>query len=220
MVDNIHTLPAFLTKMLQMVNGNEASIVRWHSSGHSVLIKDVDKFTDEILPKYFKMKKFSSFVRQLNLYGFRKVTSEIDPNQCEFFHQYFKQGKIELLRHIIRRTKVKDLSKSDLPSCGHDKQIKDLNDIINTLKLELQQQQQQYQKLQQDFNLLKQSAQTPLSPSLQSLPPALMVSDVLPPYIVNQRAKIEDDNSFFDALSPLIDDHNRISYLVNLNQIC
>lgn len=48
-------------------------MISWTSSGDSFNIKNISKFTDEILPQYFKHRNFSSFIRQLNMYGFRKT---------------------------------------------------------------------------------------------------------------------------------------------------
>ena len=48
-------------------------VLAWTSSGDCFAIKNISKFTDEILPIYFKHRNFASFIRQLNMYGFRKI---------------------------------------------------------------------------------------------------------------------------------------------------
>jgi HSF-type DNA-binding len=52
---------------------SDPAIVSWVDGGHAFVIKDVDAFSNTIIPDYFKHRKFSSFVRQLNFYGFRKI---------------------------------------------------------------------------------------------------------------------------------------------------
>jgi len=58
-----------------MVNSDDTPFVCWAPGGDSFLITDVERFSETILPKYFKHSKFASFVRQLNFYGFRKIRS-------------------------------------------------------------------------------------------------------------------------------------------------
>nr|XP_013030794.2 heat shock factor protein 2 isoform X1 [Anser cygnoides] len=79
-------------------------------NGQSFLVLDEQRFAKEILPKYFKHNNMASFVRQLNMYGFRKVV-HVDSGivklerdgPVEFQHPYFKQGREDLLEHIKRK---------------------------------------------------------------------------------------------------------------------
>ena len=71
----------------------------------------------------FPLSDFSSFARQLNFYGFRKLrsdpilTSDVDPSTAchvRFYHEYFQKGKPELLQQIKRATKAEQHSKDDV----------------------------------------------------------------------------------------------------------
>jgi HSF-type DNA-binding len=92
-----------------------------------------------VLPLYFKHSNFSSFARQLNFYGFRKLrtdpilTSDVDPcTSCyvRFYHERFQRGKPELLQHIKRATKTDQHSKDDIESLRND--ISDLKDHLRS----------------------------------------------------------------------------------------
>lgn len=61
-----------------MISDSDPDIVSWTGVGDSFTIKDIDAFQKKILPKYFNHSKFSSFVRQLNFYGFQKLSQESD----------------------------------------------------------------------------------------------------------------------------------------------
>eukprot|EP00968_Pinguiococcus_pyrenoidosus_P009377 scaffold732_cov165-Pinguiococcus_pyrenoidosus.AAC.3 len=110
--DGDRETPVFLAKTYRMVDEGSPDIVGWTADGRSFVIKDCDRFTEEVIPKYFKHKNFSSFVRQLNFYGFRKVkdgrprgaSKEKQKPKWEFHHPSFRQGEKELLKDIKRRS--------------------------------------------------------------------------------------------------------------------
>lgn len=80
--------PAFLTKLWQLVNEGDKALVSWSNDGTSFIVRDQNQFAKKVLPNYFKHQKMNSFVRQLNMYGFKKVSSiHISrPEFCSFDH--------------------------------------------------------------------------------------------------------------------------------------
>lgn len=78
--------------------------------GMSFYVKQVEIFSSTVLPEYFKHSNFSSFVRQLNFYGFTKDRNEtilngVKPKQSDwhFRHEDFKRDNPRLLVKIKRR---------------------------------------------------------------------------------------------------------------------
>jgi len=86
-----------------LANKELESTVSWTRNGESFAILDSDNFAANVLPLYFKHSNLCSFVRQLNTYGFKKVTIR-DCNDLEFKHKLFHRDHEELLPHIVRRT--------------------------------------------------------------------------------------------------------------------
>ncbi|XP_039359039.1 heat shock factor protein 4-like isoform X4 [Mauremys reevesii] len=84
-----------------------------HQNGTSFHVFDQGQFAKEVLPKYFKHNNMASFVRQLNMYGFRKVVNieqgglvKPERDDTEFQHLYFLQGHEHLLEHIKRKVSI------------------------------------------------------------------------------------------------------------------
>ncbi|XP_018598040.1 heat shock factor protein 2 isoform X2 [Scleropages formosus] len=104
-------VPAFLTKLWTLVEDSDTNeFICWSQEGSSFLVLDEQRFAKEILPKFFKHNNMASFVRQLNMYGFRKVmhidtgiVKQERDGPVEFQHPFFKHGQDELLENIKRK---------------------------------------------------------------------------------------------------------------------
>ncbi|KAA8518160.1 hypothetical protein F0562_015634 [Nyssa sinensis] len=92
--------PPFLLKTYMLVEDPATNeVVSWNDEGTGFVVWQPAEFARDLLPTLFKHSNFSSFVRQLNTYGFRKVAT----SRWEFCNDMFRKGEKDLLCEIRRR---------------------------------------------------------------------------------------------------------------------
>ncbi|KAI8599044.1 HSF-type DNA-binding-domain-containing protein [Dissophora ornata] len=117
----------FVHKLHNMVVDKQYQhLIAWNYTGTSFIVCNIMEFSRDVLPKHFKHNNFSSFVRQLNMYGFHKVNKSprghrtLAENQIwEFSHQKFLRGRQDLLDDIKRKAMESDPMRregGDLPA--------------------------------------------------------------------------------------------------------
>lgn len=141
-MDKFNVVPGFILKLWKMINDPQCDdLISWSDDGKSFLITDPTKFAQE-LSKYFKHNNLSSFIRQLNMYGFRKVTTiencglHTGNDDLHFYHTDFVKGKPELLENIKRKLPQKIADTVDLRNVY--KGISEIENKHNTVSKSLQ----------------------------------------------------------------------------------
>jgi len=68
--------PVFIDKLNRMLeNPENSSMIEWTDCHNAFAVRQPTNFSTIILPRYFKHKNYSSFLRQLNMYNFTKLRS-------------------------------------------------------------------------------------------------------------------------------------------------
>jgi len=133
------TIPIFLKKTYKMIDTCEPAIASWTPDGEMFVVKDPELFATTIIPQYFDHNKFSSFARQLNFYGFRKMqakpirNADFDADTAKhvtFYNEKFKRGRCDLLREIQRSTR----GGASTLNADHQKEVETLKARITHLE--------------------------------------------------------------------------------------
>jgi len=144
----IFTLSITLSETYKMVDTCDPNIAGWTEEGDMFVVKDPDIFATQVIPQYFDHNKFSSFARQLNFYGFRKMqskpirNSDYDANAAKhvtFFNENFKRGRCDLLKKIQRSTRGTGTGAGQ----DHSRDIQMLREQVSSLEQRLEEVQTQ-----------------------------------------------------------------------------
>ena len=79
-------LTSLCTETYEMINSCDPGLAGWTADGTMFVVKDQDVFAKEVIPKFFEHNKFTSFARQLNFYGFRKMQVRTRNSHCQHSH--------------------------------------------------------------------------------------------------------------------------------------
>ena len=93
--------PEKLHRMLcEVEEAGEEATVSFFPHGRAFTVHNPARFVTEILPKYFRQSRLSSFQRQLNLYGFTRISQ--GPDAGGYYHELFLKGRPNLCLHMRR----------------------------------------------------------------------------------------------------------------------
>ena len=102
----INKSESFLFKLYDILNDNTYNeIIHWDIDGKRIIISDVINLCNVVLPKFYKHHNYSSFVRQLNMYGFRKCKGILKEGEGYEHEKYNKFSTKEEITQMTRQSK-------------------------------------------------------------------------------------------------------------------
>lgn len=80
-------------------------MISFSEDGTEVHIHDHHKFVLDLLPRFFRHRKWRSFIRQMNMYNFRKLNRGV--KTYIFVNPFFWRGNEENFNKIKRKINTK-----------------------------------------------------------------------------------------------------------------
>jgi len=91
----------FLYQLTRILTEGHSDIIEWDNG--RILVHDPPKLASDVLNKYFRHSKYSSFQRQLNYFGFRKIAGKGKLSACSYVNDSVSPD-IRSLMFIKRKT--------------------------------------------------------------------------------------------------------------------
>ena len=162
---NLNKNNSFLFKLYDILKDSHCKeVINWNNDGNAILIKDRYKICEIVLPKYFKHNNYSSFIRQLNLYGFYKskgIIKEGDSFEHEKLNKDSTKEEIEQIIHDFKRNRffvkygknnsIEDESNNNNDSLSNNDDI----DILKCLLEKNEENEKNINELREEIGTLK-----------------------------------------------------------------
>ncbi|CAD8169038.1 unnamed protein product [Paramecium octaurelia] len=142
-------VPSFLLKIYEILeNDSLTGLISWNKEGTSFIVFNPSELSSKVLANYFKHKNYPSFLRQLNMYNFKKTRNQF--GQSEFRHRWFRRGLKSTLSYIRRRNQEEsdlriETKHSTQELDNYKREQESLKQIVKDLK-------ETQIKLQEDLN--------------------------------------------------------------------
>ncbi|GAA6021121.1 hypothetical protein JCM10207_003376 [Rhodosporidiobolus poonsookiae] len=90
---------SFVCKLYDMLADSSIQhLIAFTESGDGFIVYDKDKLVTEAFPQYYRSTKYSSFTRQLHMYGFKRVTNA---EGSMWHHKEFRRGAAHNWRRVL-----------------------------------------------------------------------------------------------------------------------
>ncbi|CAD8060403.1 unnamed protein product [Paramecium primaurelia] len=132
-------VPSFLLKTYEILeNPSLSHIITWNQEGNSFIVLNSHELASKVLANYFKHKNYPSFLRQLNMYSFKKTKNNY--GQSEFRHKWFRRGLKSMLQYIRRRNQEDSENKIEIKNTNNQEidNYKQEHDEMKKLVREIQ----------------------------------------------------------------------------------
>ncbi|GFH61716.1 hypothetical protein CTEN210_18192 [Chaetoceros tenuissimus] len=115
--------PVKLMDLLNLIDTKEpqlASIISWQPSGESFKVRDKKRFEKEVQSLFFTQTNYTSFRRQLNLWGFKRIDDKHSEDCGAYLHPMFKRNDMYACR-LMRRPGKESSSQASFQSTSKAK---------------------------------------------------------------------------------------------------
>lgn len=105
-VENLSDVSGFPKKLFKIIHNSENNeLIAWNKEGTQFTIFNPNEFSEKILGNsdMIASSNYSSFIRQLNMYGFHKVKTKTKSRSDTYYHLYFQRDRPSLLKNIKRK---------------------------------------------------------------------------------------------------------------------